>query len=116
MSGDVLAWWIIVGAGLGCLLATGLLLRHSVRAYLLWPFLAVLAALLLVPAPHPGAPGTWAPAFVIALFEGLFQPSGQPTAALRLLLAGCVAALAVSAGICGLMALRRKRPPQPVED
>lgn len=109
MSDYELAWVIIAGSGVLCLAAVGLLLRHSVRGVLLWPALALLAALLLVPAPHPGAEGVWAPAFVVALFEGLFQPSGSPTVSLRLLLAGLVVALAVGGGVAGLLALRRRR-------
>ena len=107
MSGYAMAWTIIAGAGLACLVFVGLLLRHSVRPLLLWPALALLAAVMLVPAPHPGAEGTWAPAFVVALFEGLFQTDGKPTTALRLLLAGCLSALALSGGVCGLIALRQ---------
>ena len=107
MSGYALAWAIITGAGIACLVFVGLLLRHSVRPLLLWPALALLAAVMLVPAPHPGADGTWAPAFLVALFEGLFQTDGKPTTALRLLLAGCLSALALSGGVCGLIALRQ---------
>lgn len=109
MNGYELAWVIIAVSGVLCLATVGMLLRHSVRGVLLWPALAVLAALLLVPAPHPGADGVWAPAFVVALFEGLFQPSGSPTVALRLLLAGLLVALALGGGVAGLMALRRRR-------
>ncbi len=108
MSSDMTAWLAIGGAGFFLLLFVGLLLRHSVRPLLLWPALILLGAVLLTPAPHPSAEGVWVPAFVIALFEGLLQSSGNPSVALRLLLASCVTALAVSGGICGLLALRSR--------
>ncbi len=109
MSGYEIAWVVVAVAGVLCIAATGMLLRHSVRPLLLFPALTLLAAVLFVPAPHPGAEGVWAPAFLVALFEGLFQMDGNPTAALRLLLAGCVAALVVSGGVSGLLALRSSR-------
>ena len=108
MTDEALAWWLISLSGVVCVAAVGMLLRRSVRPVLLWPALSVLAVLLLLPAPHPGSEGTYAPAFVIALFEGVFQASGQPTTALRLLLAGLLVAMVLSAGIAGLFSLRKR--------
>ncbi len=52
-------------------------------------------ALLLLPAPVPGFAGNWAPAFVVLVFEGLFQAAGEPWLAFRLLLAGVCVVVAV---------------------
>lgn len=40
---------------------------------------------LVVPAPVPGYPGTFAPAFVVLIFEGLFQSGGHALGAASIL-------------------------------
>jgi hypothetical protein len=53
---------------------------------------------LVLPAPVPQFPGSYAPAFLIALFEGLFQVDGQPGQSLRLLLLASVVILVAVVG------------------
>jgi hypothetical protein len=55
----------------------------------------LLAVWLLVPAAIPNFPGHYAPAFIVFLFEALFQHDGKPRAAGFILAAATLAALAL---------------------
>ena len=83
------AWLVIAAAGV---LGSGFLfyLTHGMRAASLKWIIRVLPGLLMmVPAPVPNFPGELAPAFVVLIFESLFQASGEPgTSALILLATG----------------------------
>ena len=86
------AWMVIIAAGL---LGTGFLfyLTRGIGSPSLKWILRVLPMLLMaVPAPVPNYDGHLAPAFVVLIFEGLFQSEGQPATAgvilLVMLLAG----------------------------
>ena len=109
MSGYAMAWWLVGGCGVVCLVAVAMLFRHQARTWVLASLVLLMAAVLLVPAPHPGAPGVWAPAFVIALFEGLFQSNGNPTVALRILVVSCLCAIAIVVTALLILWLRAKR-------
>lgn len=61
---------------------------------------------LVLPAPVPQFPGDYAPAFLIALFEGVFQVDGQPEQSVRLLL---LASVVILAGVVGWRVYRRRR-------
>ncbi len=63
---------------------------------------------LVLPAPVPQFPGSYAPAFLIAIFEGLFQVDGQPGQAVRLLL---LASVVILAGVIGWSVYRMRRGP-----
>lgn len=98
-----LVWIVIVVAGLAG--TAGLvLLTRGMKAGLLRSMLRWLPPIvLMVPSPVPGYSGSYAPAFVVAIFESLFQADGSAlTAALILLLAFlagvvlCVAANRIS--------------------
>lgn len=84
--------WIVAAAGtLIAVLALGQAWRglplRGLRRWLTW----LIPVWLLVPAPVPGYEGQLAPAFVVFIFEWLFQPEGAPATAGRiLLLSTCV--------------------------
>ncbi len=61
---------------------------------------------LVLPAPVPQFPGSYAPAFLIALFEGLFQVDGQPGQSVRLLL---LASVVILVGVIGWSVYRMRR-------
>jgi hypothetical protein len=61
---------------------------------------------LLLPAPVPGFPDNYAPAFLVFLFESLFQNDGKPRAAGIILAAG---ALIYVIGLLVWLAVRRLR-------
>jgi hypothetical protein len=84
-----MAWVVIAAAGL---LGSGFLfyLTHGMRTgSLKWIVRVLPALLMMVPAPVPNYPGELAPAFVVLIFESLFQTSGEPgTSGLILLATG----------------------------
>lgn len=108
MDGYVLAWCLVVLAGVAGLFGAWRLLQTlsgSFRA-------AVLAALFvffIVPAPVPRYAGEYAPAFVVAIFEFLFQTDGEPQTAAGILLFS-MAAAALIAGVIAYFAGSRGRP------
>lgn len=85
-----LAWLVVVAAGIG---GTALLFVATRR--LRHPWLRSLiryapAVALMTPAPVPAYPDQIAPAFIVVMFEGLFQSEGAPRQALVILLAALV--------------------------
>ena len=80
---DVLVAWIVVAlAGLGALAGVFVLSRR-VENELVRSIVRCLAAVwLLLPWSVQVVPGQYAPAFVVALFEGLFRAEGSARAPL----------------------------------
>lgn len=102
--------WVVVVAMAG--LSAGawyMLMRSHASIYVRALVPAAWLALMLVPAPIPGFAGNWAPAFVVLIFEGLFQAEGEPWLAFRLLMAGMCLAVAVVS--LTLLILRRRQQP-----
>ena len=91
MSAYDIAWLVVIGAA--ALGSIGLVfLTRPITLVLLRRLLRWLPPLLLIaPSGVPGHPGEYAPAFVVFVFEWLFQIDGNPWPALRILVA--VAAL-----------------------
>jgi len=80
---DVLiAWSIVVAAGLGALAGVFVLSRR-IESALVRSIVRCLAAVwLLLPWSIQVVPGQYAPAFVVALFEGIFRADGSARAPL----------------------------------
>jgi len=102
-------WAWVIGAA-GTVLAIVALTRAWrglplpwLRRWLTW----LMPVLLLLPAPVPGYEGQLAPAFVVFLFEWLFQRDGSPVMAGRILLLG---ACVTSAAFLVFWLWRRRRP------
>jgi hypothetical protein len=68
----------------------------------------VVLAVLLTPAPVPDHPLNYAPAYIVAVFEGVLQTGGEPGVAVRMLLAGVALVIAVIT-LAGLVLQRRRR-------
>ena len=93
MSGYGWAWLIVVAMGLVGGLATYSLLR-PLRRTLRWWLTALVVAFFLAPAAIPKFDG-YAPAFIVFVFEALFQTEGEPAAALIALLSALACASVV---------------------
>lgn len=105
--GELLAWALAAAAAL-LAFAGVCALTQRLRPGFLRSWLRVLSlALMLTPAPVPGFPGNFAPAYVVGLFEAMFQIDGAPQQALRLLAAAGLAAAA--AALWAWLGLGRKR-------
>lgn len=106
--GELLAWALAAAAALLAFAGVCALTRRCPSLLRSWLRTLVLA-LMLTPAPVPGFPGNFAPAYVVALFEALFQIEGAPQPALKLLLAAGLAATAWAALWSWWSANRKRR-------
>jgi hypothetical protein len=104
----LIAWGVVLGAGLGALLGVFVLTRR-IRSVWLRSLLRCLAAVwMMVPWSIQVVEGQYAPAFVVAVFEGVFRAGGNPKPALAVLaLATAVVILLVL--LAGLIGRRRRR-------
>ncbi len=90
-----MAWLVIAAAAV---LGSSFLfyLTRGIRtAGLRWTLRVLPALLMIAPAPVPNYPGELAPAFVVLVFESLFQAAGEPGTAGLILLATLLAGLAL---------------------
>jgi len=106
-------WLIVIAAGCVATIGVYRLTRSIGSGYLRALVCGLVLALLVTPAPVPGHPQNYAPAFIVAVFEGVLQTGGSPGVAVRLLIAVMVAMTVLS---FGALALRRAKPsPRPEE-
>ena len=105
-----MAWLVIAAAGL---LGTGFLIyltRGIQAASLRWVLRVLPLLLLIVPAPVPSYPGELAPAFVVLVFETLFQAGGKPETAGMILLATLLIGSALGLLIGRLVGAKAAKP------
>lgn len=91
-----IAWLVILAAAM---LGSGMLFlitRGISSASFRWAIRLLPLALLTVPAPVPNYDGQLAPAFVVLIFESLFQSEGEPGTAAGILLAAVLIAVALA--------------------
>ncbi len=93
MSDYTIAWIVVGATGLGACLALFLALRRWTAARILAPLVA--ATWFFIPWRFQEAPEHYAPAFVVLLFRGLFEPDGEPGVVGRTLALATAAAVAV---------------------
>ena len=87
MSAYTIAWLVISIAALGGAASMYFWLR-GLSPIVKSVLIAAVLAFFLLPAPVPGYAGHVAPAFVVAVFELLFQTDGKPGVSLRILAVG----------------------------
>ncbi len=81
----LIAWGLVVSAGLATLAGIFLLTRTIPWAWLRSLVRCLFAVWLLIPAEIVAVDGYYAPAFVVAVFEGFFRSNGDPGPALSML-------------------------------
>ncbi len=86
-------WLLVFVSALACLAFFFLLTRRIGNKLVRMVLRSLAAVFLLAPAPLPEYPGFYAPAFIVALFEGVFRDQGQPQLALSILGYGGLAVL-----------------------
>lgn len=91
----VVAW--IVALLVGCLgtVSVYFLTRELAPGWAKNMLRSLPGVLLLVPAPVPGFSGHFAPAFIVAIFEGLFQSNGRSLGASTILATTIVVTVAL---------------------
>ena len=90
-----IAWLVILMAGLLGSAFLYFMTRGIRSGALRWIIRVVPLLLMVAPAPVPNYPGQLAPAFVVLIFESLFQRSGEPATSGLILLATLLLAIAV---------------------
>ena len=95
MSAFAIAWIIIVACALAVAAILFRLLRNIDKPLIRTLLIAVLVTFFIAPAPVPGYPEQWAPAFMVCIFEAFFQIDGAPQVSLRILL--------LAIGVVGLL-------------
>jgi hypothetical protein len=101
VSPYAIAWLVAGTAGVLGTLTMVFWTRCLAHGWLRRALCVLPVLLLLVPARIPDFPDNYAPAFVVAIFEALFQTNGQPLAATRMLI------LALAVGLIIVFALGR---------
>ncbi|NKB97557.1 MAG: hypothetical protein GKR90_03515 [Pseudomonadales bacterium] len=89
MSNYALAWVVVVSFGLGGAFVLHRLLYHT-KWLIKAPVLGATLAMFIAAAPVPRFEGHFAPAFIVFVFELLFQIDGQPNTAGGILLLAIV--------------------------
>ena len=85
MKEYVVAWIVVAGAGLGALAGIFVLTRRVGSPWLRSLLRCLAAVWLLLPWQIQVVQGKYAPAFIVALFEGIFRAGGDPWPALSAL-------------------------------
>jgi hypothetical protein len=81
-----LAWVVAAAAGVAGTVCLLVLTRNMSSGWFRRTIRWMPLLLLLVPAAIPAYEGNYAPAFVVAVFEALFQSAGNPWPALKILI------------------------------
>jgi hypothetical protein len=102
----VVAWVVVGVAGLGALAGIFVLTRSITNAWLRSLLRCLAAVWLMLPWRIEVVEGQYAPAFIVALFEGIFRAGGNPRPALMVL---AIASLFVIALFLIVGAVRRVR-------
>ncbi len=82
---SVYAWGVVALAGLGALAGVFVLTRAIPIAWLRSLLRCLAAVWLMVPSKIQVVEAEYAPAFIVALFEGVFRADGNPGPALMAL-------------------------------
>jgi len=102
----IYAWMVVALAGLGALAGIFVLTRSIATAWLRCLLRCLAAVWLLLPAKIQVVEGEYAPAFIVALFEGAFRADGNPRPALMTLAVGSLLVVVVFLLRAGLGRIR----------
>ena len=105
----VIAWIVVLFAGLGGLIGVYVLTRSIPSLFPRTLVRSLITAWMLIPAPVPHYDGQYAPAFVVMMFEWLLQTDGDPSVALRILIAATVVVVGLVSLAHGLKRYRARR-------
>ena len=94
---ETIPWTVAVAAALLALVGIWALTRRLRSRFLRIWLRGLSLAAMLTPAPVPNYDDCYAPAYIVLIFEAVFQLQGQPAQSLKLLLATCLLATAVAA-------------------
>ena len=107
------AWMVIGASAVVGAYSLNLLIKGTRRSRagsprkLRYIFVALVFFFFLIPAPLPNYPEVFAPAFVVFVFEFLFQSNGSPNESRNILIVGLAAVTLI--GLFSLFAFRSKR-------
>ncbi len=104
----VIAWIVVLAAGLGSLIGVYVLTRSIPSLFPRTLLRSLVIVWMLIPAPVPHYDGQYAPAFVVVMFEWLLQTNGDPTVAVRILIAATVAVIGLVSLAHGLKKYRSR--------
>jgi len=107
MSAFEIAWSIILVSGLVAAFVLSTWLRSRSRPLVRRLIVAFALTFFVVPAPVPNYPEQWAPAFMVLIFEVLFQTEGAPADSVQILLMSLTGVL-VSTGLVHILLGRIK--------
>src|SRR4051794_40219508 len=79
------AWSVVLVAGIGALIGVFALTRHLETTWVRWLVRTLAAVWLLLPWKIQVVEDNYAPAFIVALFEGVFRVQGNPRPPLMVL-------------------------------
>ena len=105
-----MAWSIVVVAGVGAAFGLHMALRTYRRAaWMRYPLPLVVAVWTLLPWRVGEDSEHFAPAFIVLLFRGLFEPEGEPAAVANALLLAAAIVLTLHFVVAGIAFAWRKR-------
>ncbi len=107
----LVAWIVVLLAGLGGLVGVYVLTRSIPALFPRTLVRCLIVVWMLIPAPVPNFAGQYAPAFVVLLFEWLLQTDGDPSVAIRILVAATLAVIGLVSLAHGLKRYRSRRTP-----
>ncbi len=104
----VIAWIVVLAAGLGGLIGVYVLTRSIPSLFPRTLLRSLVTVWMFIPAPVPHYDGQYAPAFVVVMFEWLLQTNGDPTVAVRILIAATIAVIGLVSLAHGLKKYRSR--------
>ncbi len=105
----VIAWIVVLLAGLGGLIGVYVLTRSIPSLFPRTLVRSLITVWMLIPAPVPHYDGQYAPAFIVVMFEWLLQSNGDPSVAVRILIAATLVVVGLVSLAHGLKNYRSRR-------
>lgn len=106
-------WMLVLGLAVLAAAGTYGLIHRFERRWLRLLLCLLVFVWLIVPAPVPNFPGSYAPAFVVLIFEGLFQSGGDILPATLVLSGATVLAIVIVVALTRLFPQAAQPLPSP---